>query len=137
MAERGFSQRRGCALIRIDSKTVRRDPDPGDGDLRARLRSLAAERRRFGCRRFGLLLEREGVTMNRKKLSRLCSEEGLAVRRRRSRKRATGTRTPMAPPDGPNQPGGLSGISCAGGPGGTEGGLDAPTQTARDRRRAA
>ena len=30
-------------------------------------------------------------------------EEGLAVRRRRGRKRATGTRAPMALPDGPNQ----------------------------------
>jgi len=30
-------------------------------------------------------------------------EEGLAVRRRRGRKRATGTRAPLAPPDGPNR----------------------------------
>ena len=30
-------------------------------------------------------------------------EEGLAVRRRRGRKRATGTRAPLAPPAGPNR----------------------------------
>jgi putative transposase len=47
--------------------------------------------------------EREGVSMNKKKLFRLYREEGLAVRRRRGRKRATGTRAPMALPDGPNQ----------------------------------
>ena len=41
--------------------------------------------------------------MNKKKLFRLNREEGLAVRRRRGRKRATGTRAPMALPDGPNQ----------------------------------
>ena len=41
--------------------------------------------------------------MNKKKLFRLYREEGLAVRRRRGRKRATGTRAPMALPDGPNQ----------------------------------
>jgi putative transposase len=41
--------------------------------------------------------------MNKKKLYRLYREEGLAVRRRRGRKRATGTRAPMALPDGPNQ----------------------------------
>jgi transposase InsO family protein len=34
--------------------------------------------------------------MNKKRLFRLYREEGLAVRRRRGRKRATGTRAPMA-----------------------------------------
>ena len=65
--------------------------------------SLAADRRRFGYRRLGVLLEREGMRMNKKKLHRLYREEGLTVRRRRGRKRATGTRAPMAPTDGPNQ----------------------------------
>ncbi len=41
--------------------------------------------------------------MNKKKLFRLYREEGLAVRRRVGRKPATGTRAPMALPDGPNQ----------------------------------
>jgi putative transposase len=82
---------------------VRREPDPGDADVRERLRGLAAERRRFGYRRLGILLEREGVSMNKKRLFRLYREEGLAVRRRRGRKRATGTRAPIALPDGPGQ----------------------------------
>ena len=34
--------------------------------------------------------------MNKKKLFRLYKEEGLAMRRRRGRKRATGTRAPVA-----------------------------------------
>ena len=103
MAERGFSQQRACGLVQIDPKTVRREPEQGDAEVRERLRSLAAERRRFGYRRLGILLEREGVSMNKKRLFRLYREEGLAVRRRRGRKRATGTRAPMALPDGPNQ----------------------------------
>jgi len=41
--------------------------------------------------------------MNHKKLRRLYREERLAVRRRGSRKRALGTRAPMALPQGPNQ----------------------------------
>ena len=82
---------------------MRREPEQGDAEVRERLRSLAAERRRFGYRRLGILLEREGVSMNKKRLFRLYREEGLAVRRRRGRKRATGTRAPMALPDGPNQ----------------------------------
>jgi len=71
--------------------------------VRERLRTLAGERRRFGYRRLGVLLAREGIVMNHKKLFRLYREEGLSVRRRRGCKRATGTRAPMAIPQGPNQ----------------------------------
>jgi len=41
--------------------------------------------------------------MNHKKLRRLYAEERLQVRRRGGRKRALGTRAPMAIPQGPNQ----------------------------------
>ena len=41
--------------------------------------------------------------MNHKKLRRLYREERLAVRRRGARKRALGTRAPIALPQGPNQ----------------------------------
>ena len=41
--------------------------------------------------------------MNHKKLRRLYREERLQVRRRGGRKRALGTRAPMAIPQGPNQ----------------------------------
>jgi len=92
---------------------VRREPEPGDANVRERLRRLAAERRRFGYRRLGVLLEREGVRMNKKKLYRLYREEGLAVRRRRGRKRATGTRAPMALSDRPNQRWSLDFVSDA------------------------
>jgi putative transposase len=71
--------------------------------LRQRLRELAAERRRFGYRRLGYLLAREGMTPNHKKLLRIYREENLRVRRRGGRKRALGTRAPMVLPDGPNQ----------------------------------
>ena len=64
---------------------------------------LAGERRRFGYRRLGLLLAREGVRMNHKKLRRLYAEERLQVRRRGGRKRALGSRAPMALPAAPNQ----------------------------------
>src|SRR4051812_50059846 len=68
-----------------------------------RLKELAAARRRFGWRRLKLLLEREGIRMNHKKLRRLYREERLQVRRRGGRKRAIGTRALMAGPDSPNQ----------------------------------
>lgn len=71
MTERDYSQRRACRLIGMDPKTWRyasRRPD--DAEARSRLRDLAGERRRFGYRRLHILLEREGVTMNHKKLYR-------------------------------------------------------------------
>ena len=67
------------------------------------MRAIAGERRRFGYRRIGLMLEREGIVMNHKKLRRLYREERLSVRRRKGRKRATGTRQPMPVPDDPGQ----------------------------------
>jgi putative transposase len=64
---------------------------------------LAAERRRFGYRRLGWMLAREGHAMNHKRLYRIYREERLMVRRRRGRKRALGTRAPMTVPNTINQ----------------------------------
>jgi putative transposase len=102
--ERGFSQRRACRLVGIDPRVYRYRPRrPDDAGLRRRLRDLAAERRRFGYRRLHLLLQREGMAVNRKKLYRLYKEERLTVRRRGGRKRALGTRAPMTIPQDANQ----------------------------------
>lgn len=110
----GLSERRACAVLDVDRSSVRyRSRRPDDAAIRARLRELANERRRFGYRRLGILLSREGIEMNRKKLFRLYQEEGLAVRRRRGRKRALGTRAPMVPPDGPNRRWSLDFVSDA------------------------
>lgn len=72
-------------------------------EIRRRLRALAGERRRFGYRRLHILLAREGVRMNHKRLFRLYHQEKLGVRKRGGRKRALGTRSPMTLPDAPNQ----------------------------------
>lgn len=99
-----LSQRRACAILGADRSMIRyRGKRTDDEAIRERLRELANERHRFGFRRLGVLLEREGIVMNRKKLLRLYREEGLVVRRRKGRKRALGTRIPMVVPDGPNQ----------------------------------
>ncbi len=98
------SQRRACRTIEADRTSMRyRSIRPDDAALRARLRELASERRRFGYRRLQILLRREGTRVNHKKLRRLYREERLQVRRRGGRKRALGTRAPMAVPQGPNQ----------------------------------
>jgi putative transposase len=91
-----MSERRACRLIKADRKTVRyRSRRPRDEALRLRLKELAAEQRRFGYRRLHILLRAEGHAVNRKKTQRLYREEGLTVRKRKGRKRATGSRAPI------------------------------------------
>ena len=74
-----------------------------DPKLRKRLKELALERRRFGYKRLAILLRREGFYCNLKKVYRIYKEEGLSVMRRKGRKRAIGTRTPLPNPDKINQ----------------------------------
>jgi putative transposase len=98
------SERRACSVLGADRTSVRyRSSRTDDAAARARLHELASVRRRFGYRRLHILLAREGIIMNHKKFRRLYREERLQVRRRSGRKRALGTRAPMALPQGPNQ----------------------------------
>jgi putative transposase len=100
----GISQRRACSLLGADRTSIRyRARRPDDAAVQARLRELAAERRRFGYRRLGVLLMRKGTRLNHKKLRRLYAEEQLQEPRRGGRKRAVGTRAPMVLPQAPNQ----------------------------------
>ena len=99
-----LSERRACTIFGFDRTSVRyRSSRVDDGDLRERLRALAGQRRRFGWRRLRILLAREGINPNHKRLRRVYVEEKLQVRRRGGRKRAVGTRAPMTVPQAPNQ----------------------------------
>ena len=104
MTQKGYRHRPARALAGIDPRVYRRAPTRStDSDLRQRLNDLSSERRRFGYRRLHVLLKREGWSVNWKKLYRIYKEEGLTVRKRGGRKRALGTRAPMAIPQGSNQ----------------------------------
>jgi putative transposase len=94
IVDHGYSERRACRLIGVDRSSFQyqRDAD-GDAAIRTRLRALANDRRRFGYRRLAILLKREGMRMNLKKVSRLYREERLVVRRRGGRS-APGRRRP-------------------------------------------
>ena len=64
----GLSERRACRLTELDRYTFQYQKQLDiDGALWKRLRDLASERRRFGYRRLGILLEREGWTVNHKR----------------------------------------------------------------------
>ena len=91
-----MSERRACSVIAADRKTIRyRSRRPPETELRARLRDLANERRRFGYRRLFILLRRAGEPSGVNRIYRLYREEGLTVRKRRARRRATGVRAPI------------------------------------------
>ena len=80
----GMSERRACKAIGCDRTTVRyRSRRTDDQVLRARLRALARERRRFGYRRLLIFLRREGFTVNHKRLFRIYREEQDAGSRER------------------------------------------------------
>lgn len=91
-----ISERRACQVLKVDRKSVRyRSSRAPDTALRARLVELAQVRRRFGYRRLHVLLRREGEPSGRNRIYRLYCEEGLSVRKRRSRRRAIGQRAPI------------------------------------------
>jgi len=92
----GLSERRACQITSADRKTIRyRSSRPPEIELRAKLRDLANERRRFGYRRLFILLRRDGEPSGVNRIYRLYREEGLPVRKRKARRRAVGTRAPF------------------------------------------
>ena len=102
-AAMGLSERRACSIVGADRKMIRyRSRRPPETELRGRLRELANERRRFGYRRLFILLRREGEPSGINRIYRLYREEGLTVRKRRSRRRAVGTRAPILVEARPN-----------------------------------
>lgn len=100
----GVSQRRACNVLQADRSSVRYQPKRvDDAEQREAIKRISKERGRFGYRRINIMLRREKIFMNHKKLRRIYAEEKLQVRRRGGRKRALGTRRPMEVPDSPNQ----------------------------------
>lgn len=96
VASHGMSERRACRVLGVDRSSHRyRSRRPDDTGLRTRIRELAHERRRFGYRRLFILLRRGGEASGRNRIYRLYREEGLSVKKRKGRRRATGTRAPI------------------------------------------
>lgn len=81
------SERRTCHVLGLCRSTKRyvgrRDPQLA---LRQRLREMASVRVRFGYRRLTVLLRREGWKVNAKRVYRLYTQEGLAVRTKARKK---------------------------------------------------
>jgi putative transposase len=97
-AEFAMKKRRACRVVGLAPATYyyrARRPDPGE--LRDKLKTFAAQRPRWGYRRLHVLLRRDGHEVNHKRVFRLYSAEGLAVRRKK-RKRMTASLRVVPPP---------------------------------------
>jgi putative transposase len=93
------SARRACRLVRLSrSRWQYRSRRGDDAELRGRLRELASRKPRWGYQQLHVLLRREGIVVNHKKVLRLYREEGLAVTRRRRRKHVAASRVPLPRP---------------------------------------
>jgi putative transposase len=100
---RGTSVRRACRVIGLSRATwqYERRPDLDTPALLHRLQAHAAARPRFGYRRLQILLEREGLRVNHKRVHRVYRAAGLQVRRRRRKRLTRGERVPLLPASGP------------------------------------
>lgn len=97
---RGTSLRRACRVIGLSTATWRYQRRTSATNLAvlARLHAHAALRARFGYRRLHILLEREGLLVNHKRVHRIYREAGLQVRRRRRKRLTQADRAPLAVP---------------------------------------
>lgn len=102
MTVANLSERRACRFTGFPRSTHRYHRTRDDGELRARLETLAILKPRWGYRRLHWLLDREGTRVNRKRVQRVYRDAGLHVRRRR-RKRVSVARLPAVAPTRPNE----------------------------------
>ena len=103
MEKFAVSERRACELNDVDRSSYRYEPRlDRKTELRDKLIELARQKPRFGYRRLGVLLEKNGVAVNHKRLFRVYQEAGLGVRRRET-KRLERSRVGMPLLSRPNQ----------------------------------
>jgi putative transposase len=99
-----WSERRACRALgfsRSSHRYTARREEPRV--LLDQLRAHAAARPRFGYRRLHLLLRREGVVVNHKRIYRLYRLEGLSVRTKRRKRMVAAPRTVLPAATRPNE----------------------------------
>ncbi len=87
------SERRACKVLDQPRSTQRYEPQPRDDEaaLVKAMLELVRQRPRFGYRRIGRLLRRDGWQVSDTRVYRLWRREGLKVPRKKRKKRRLGT----------------------------------------------
>jgi putative transposase len=103
LVAQGLTERQSCSILQLHRSARRyvskRQPD---AELIGKIKSIAAERPRFGYLRIHAMLKGQGVHVNHKRVYRIYREENLAVRKRGRRKYFWGRRAPKEVPSAPN-----------------------------------
>jgi putative transposase len=89
----GVAIRRACDVIKLNRATYycKSKAGPLNAMLRERIKEIAAARVRYGYRRIGVLLRREGFAINDKRVYRLYALEGLSLRAKLPHRRRAAT----------------------------------------------
>ena len=99
-----ISERRACGLFGLYRGTYfYRSHAKDQSALRMRIVDIAKARPRFGYLRVHMMLERGGWRINKKRVYRLYTLEGLQVRTKRRRKIASHARAPLPAPQAVNE----------------------------------
>jgi putative transposase len=94
----GLSEYRACRLAGISRSSFNYKSIKNDEELIERLKSLAAQKRRFGYRRLHVLLCREGLVRNHKRTQRIYRKLGLSIRTKKRKKLANTLRLALDAP---------------------------------------
>ena len=83
-------ERPACRWLGVNRKLLHYRSQRDDEPLRLRLIALASEHRRYGLPRLTVLLRRDGIADNHKRIGRIYRAANLQVRKRVRRKLALG-----------------------------------------------
>jgi putative transposase len=77
-----LGERRACRALAVHRAMVRYESvKPDDAPVRRRLHEIAKDPPSFGAKRLHVMLRRDGLRINHKKVHRLYVEEGLQLSR--------------------------------------------------------
>jgi putative transposase len=84
------SARRACRLVRLRRATFcYQSKRPEQAYLRKRIKEIATEKPQYGYRRITILIRREGLPVNTKRVYRIYKEEGLQMRKKVPKRRVS------------------------------------------------
>ena len=90
-----MSERRACIIVSADRQMIRYRSPAARCQAAHPFAGSPDQRRRFGYRRLFILLREHGEPSGINRIYRLYRQEGLTFRRRKARRKAIGTRTPI------------------------------------------